>query len=166
MGATPVFADIDPRTFNLSPEGIEKQITPRTRAIIPVHLFGQPADMEAFLELARAHGLRVLEDAAQAIGSEYRGRKVGSLGDAATFSFFPTKNLGAYGDGGMLVTNDPTVAETAAILNVSQKTVSGWIREETLPAIRLGPGQRLIRVRRADLEAFVQTDFGSNGGST
>lgn len=116
VGATPVFADIDPRTFNLSSDGIAERITPRTRAIVPVHLFGQPADMEPLLRLARAHGLRVLEDAAQAIGAEYEGKKAGGLADAATFSFFPTKNLGAYGDGGMLVTDDPTVAETAAKL--------------------------------------------------
>ncbi len=115
-GATPVFVDIDPRTFNLVPRLVEQAITPRTKAIVPVHLFGQPADMAAILEIARKHGLRVIEDAAQAIGAEEQGRRVGSLGDVGCFSFYPTKNLGAYGDGGMITTNDPALAEKVKVL--------------------------------------------------
>jgi dTDP-4-amino-4,6-dideoxygalactose transaminase len=115
-GATPVFVDIDPRTFNLVPEQVEKAVTARTKAIIPVHLFGQPAAMEPILEVARRHGLKVVEDAAQAIGAEENGHRAGSWGDAGCFSFYPTKNLGAYGDGGMVTTNDPAVAEKVDIL--------------------------------------------------
>jgi dTDP-4-amino-4,6-dideoxygalactose transaminase len=109
-GARPVFADIDPTTFNIDPKGIEAQITPRTRAILPVHLFGQPAEMDPLLAVARQRGIRVVEDAAQAIGAADRGRPVGSLGDVGCFSFFPSKNLGAYGDGGMVTTNDEALA--------------------------------------------------------
>jgi dTDP-4-amino-4,6-dideoxygalactose transaminase len=115
-GAVPVFVDIDPRTFNLVPEMVEKAVTPRTKAIVAVHLFGQPVEMGPILEIARRHGLKVIEDAAQAIGAEEHGRRVGSFGDAGCFSFYPTKNLGAYGDGGMVTTNDPAVAEKVDIL--------------------------------------------------
>ncbi len=106
-GATPVFVDIRPDTYNLDPALIEAAITPRTRAIIPVHLYGQPADMDPILAIARRHGLRVIEDAAQAHAAEYRGRRIGSLGDLACFSFFPSKNLGCYGDGGLITGSDP-----------------------------------------------------------
>src|SRR5947209_767541 len=113
-GAKPVFVDVDPQTYNLEPHKVEAAITPRTRAIIPVHLYGQPAEMDAILDIARRHNLFVLEDAAQAHGAEYRGaripsgagRTVGTLGHAAIFSFYPGKNLGAYGDAGAIVTND------------------------------------------------------------
>ena len=105
-GARPVFVDIDPVTYNLDPFQIESQITARTRAIIPVHLFGQMAEMDSVIRIARQHGLIVIEDAAQAIGAEYHGRRAGSIGDYGCFSFFPSKNLGAAGDGGMVVTND------------------------------------------------------------
>ncbi len=105
LGATPVFADIEPHTFNIDPAKITARITPRTRAIIPVHLFGQPADMDPILELARQHKLKIVEDNAQAIGATYKGRKTASLGDVGCISFFPSKNLGAYGDGGMIVTH-------------------------------------------------------------
>ena len=115
-GATPVLVDIDPRTYNLDPNGIEAAITPRTRAIMPVHLYGQPADMGPILELAEQHGLCVVEDCAQAHGALYRGQRVGSLGDVAAFSFYPTKNVGAYGDGGMVVTASEAVAERARML--------------------------------------------------
>ncbi len=118
VGATPVFVDIDPRTFNLEPGLIEERITPRTGAILPVHLYGQAADMDPILNIARRHGLKVLEDVAQAFGSEYKGRKLGTLGDAAAFSFFPSKPLGAYGDGGLVATDDDAVAETARMLRV------------------------------------------------
>ena len=116
VGAKPVFVDIDPKTFNINPELIPPAITPRTKAILPVHLYGQAADMDPILALAKEHGLKVLEDVAQAFGGEYRGRKLGTLGDAGAFSFFPTKNLGAYGDGGLVATNDGRVAELARML--------------------------------------------------
>jgi dTDP-4-amino-4,6-dideoxygalactose transaminase len=111
VGARPVFADSAPASFNLDPAVVERLITPRTRAIIPVHLFGQPADMDAILAIARRHGLRVLEDAAQSFGAAYQGREVGALGDCGTVSFYPSKNLGALGDAGLLVTNDAGLAE-------------------------------------------------------
>lgn len=109
--ARPVFADIDPATFNLDPVRLEKVLTPRTRAIIPVHLYGQPADMEPILALARKRRLAVIEDACQAHGAAYDGRPAGSLGDAGCFSFYPTKNLGACGEGGMVTTGRAEVAE-------------------------------------------------------
>jgi dTDP-4-amino-4,6-dideoxygalactose transaminase len=112
-GATPVLADIDPRYFTMDPGELKRLLTPRTKAIVPVHLYGQPADIEPILEFARAHDLKVVEDCAQAHGATYRGKRVGSFGDAACFSFYPTKNLGAIGDGGMLVTDDPEVASRA-----------------------------------------------------
>ena len=116
VGASPVLADIDPRTYNIDPAAIEEKVTSRTRAIIPVHLFGQMADMDAVMRTARKHGLVVIEDAAQAIGAEYKGRRAGSIGDYGCFSFFPSKNLGAAGDGGMVVTNDAKRAERLRIL--------------------------------------------------
>jgi dTDP-4-amino-4,6-dideoxygalactose transaminase len=115
-GATPVLADIEPRYFTLDPGGIEKLLTPRTKAIVPVHLYGQPADIDPILGIARGRGLKVIEDCAQAHGATYRGKRVGSFGDAACFSFYPTKNLGAIGDGGMLVTDVPEVAGRARAL--------------------------------------------------
>ncbi|NTU79348.1 MAG: DegT/DnrJ/EryC1/StrS family aminotransferase [Chloroflexales bacterium] len=115
-GATPVLVDVDPQTYTIDPERVEQAITGRTRAIIPVHLYGQPADMDPVLEIAGRHSLVVIEDACQAHGARYKGRPVGSLGHAATFSFYPAKNLGAHGDGGMVVTNDPAVAESIRML--------------------------------------------------
>jgi dTDP-4-amino-4,6-dideoxygalactose transaminase len=106
-GATPVYADIDPATFNLDPARMEAAISTRTRAILPVHLYGLPAEMDPILALARPRGITVIEDAAQAVGAEYRGRRAGSLADMACFSFYPTKNLGAYGEGGAVVTANP-----------------------------------------------------------
>ncbi|TCJ18875.1 DegT/DnrJ/EryC1/StrS family aminotransferase [Rubrobacter taiwanensis] len=116
VGATPVFADIDPRTYNVAPERIEERITSRTRAILPVHLFGQAVQMDRIRAIARDNRLVVVEDVAQAFGGEYRGRKLGSIGDAGAFSFFPSKNLGAYGDGGLIATDDDDVAEQARML--------------------------------------------------
>ena len=116
VGATPVFVDIDPLTFNIDPQRIEAAVTPRTKAILPVHLYGQPCDMEPILQTARRHGLYVVEDVAQAIGARYQGRQVGSLGDAGCLSFFPSKNLGGFGDGGMVVTNHPEVAQRVEML--------------------------------------------------
>lgn len=118
VGATPVFVDIDPLTFNIDPEQIEAAITPRTRAILPVHLYGQAADMDPIMDLARKYGLKVIEDTAQAFGGEYKGRKLGTIGDVGCFSFFPSKNLGAFGDGGLIATNDDEIAERARMLRV------------------------------------------------
>lgn len=115
-GATPILVDVDPRTSTIAVERIEAAITARTKAIIPVHLYGHPADMDPILEIARRHGLVVIEDACQAHGARYKGRRVGGLGHAAAFSFYPAKNLGAYGDGGTLVTNDARVADAARML--------------------------------------------------
>lgn len=115
-GATPVFVDVDPATYNLDPERVERAITPRTRAILPVHLYGQPAAMDAICDLARARGLAVVADAAQAVGAAYGGRPVAAWGDASTLSFYPTKNLGACGDGGMVLTTRDDVAERVRLL--------------------------------------------------
>jgi dTDP-4-amino-4,6-dideoxygalactose transaminase len=109
-GARPVLVDISPDSFTIDPARIEAAITPRTRAIVPVHLYGQPADMAPILDIARRHRLAVIEDASQAHGAEYQGRRVGSLGDAGCFSFYPSKNLGACGEGGMVTTSDPEIA--------------------------------------------------------
>lgn len=110
VGATPVFVDIDPVTLNMDLDKLEAKITPKTKAIIPVHIFGQMLDVERVMEIASRHDLKVIEDCAQAIGAEYQGKRAGSIGHAGTFSFFPTKNLGAYGDAGMVVTNDEHLA--------------------------------------------------------
>ena len=115
-GATPVFADVDLQRYTLDPAAFEAAITPRTAAVIPVHLYGCPADMEPIVQIAQRHKLLVLEDAAQAHGARYQGRRVGGLGDVAAFSFYPSKNLGAYGDAGALVTNDAGLAEKARML--------------------------------------------------
>jgi Predicted pyridoxal phosphate-dependent enzyme apparently involved in regulation of cell wall biogenesis len=106
IGAIPVFADVLPDSFNIDPESIKKKITKKTKAILPVHIFGCPADMDQINEIAKLNGLIVIEDACQAIGAEYKSKKTGTLGDMGCFSFFPTKNLGAFGDGGMITTND------------------------------------------------------------
>jgi dTDP-4-amino-4,6-dideoxygalactose transaminase len=115
-GACPVLVDIDPNTYNLDPNLLESAITPATRAIIPVHLYGQPADMASILTIARQYDLWVIEDACQAHGAKYQGRRTGSLGDAAAFSFYPAKNLGAYGDGGMVVTDNAVLADQVRLL--------------------------------------------------
>ncbi|MFH1875731.1 MAG: DegT/DnrJ/EryC1/StrS family aminotransferase [Candidatus Omnitrophota bacterium] len=115
-GATPVFVDIEPDTFTISPKAIQRAITKNTRAIIPVHLYGRPCDMSAIMNIARTHTLNVIEDAAQACGATYRGSFVGSLGTMGAFSFFPSKNLGGWGDGGMLTTNDDKIAHFARCL--------------------------------------------------
>src|SRR4051794_12048070 len=115
-GAKPVFVDIDPASFTIDPARIEQAITARTRAIMPVHLYGQPADMDPIVEVARRHNLPVIEDAAQAHGAEYRGRRVGSIGDMGCFSFYPGKNLGAYGEGGAVVTSSPEHTRTIRML--------------------------------------------------
>ncbi|MBW8350282.1 DegT/DnrJ/EryC1/StrS family aminotransferase [Bacillus sp. IITD106] len=117
-GATPVFVDIDPITFNIDPAKIEAAITPKTKAIIPVHLYGQSADMDPIIQIAEKHHLYIIEDAAQAIGAKYKDKMVGELGTTTCYSFFPTKNLGAYGDAGMIVTNDDEIAENCRVIRV------------------------------------------------
>ena len=144
VGAIPVFVDSRAECLNLDPAGIERRITARTRAIIPVHLFGQPADLDEILEIARRHSLAVIEDAAQSFGAEYRGRPVGSIGEFGVVSFFPTKNLGALGDAGLVVTNDPALAEKARRLRnhgmhpkYMHSTVGGNFRLDALQAALL-----------------------------
>ncbi|MEA4963998.1 DegT/DnrJ/EryC1/StrS family aminotransferase [Lutispora sp.] len=110
VGAVPVFVDVRLDTFNIDPSKIEEKITPKTKAIMPVHIFGQPCDMDEINEIAKKHNLKVIEDACQAVGAEYKGRKAGTLADIACFSFFPTKNLGCAGDGGMIITDDDDLA--------------------------------------------------------
>jgi dTDP-4-amino-4,6-dideoxygalactose transaminase len=155
-GAMPVYVDIDPATFNIDPSKIEAAITARTRAILLVHLYGQCADMDPILEIARRHKLIVIEDAAQAHGAEYRGRRAGGIGDIGCFSFYPTKNLGAAGEGGMLTTNNPEYARTAALLR-------SWGEEQRyrprlkgynyrLPAIQAA----ILRVKLRRLEHWIQ----------
>lgn len=116
LGAVPVFADIDPATFNIDPAAIERLVSPRTRAIVPVHLFGQPAAMDEILAIGARHGIPVIEDNAQGVGSTYRGRKTGTLGDVGTLSFFPSKNLGCYGDGGAVITMDTGLYERMKLI--------------------------------------------------
>ncbi len=152
LGATPVFVDIEPDTYNINPELIENAITPRTKAIIPVHLFGQCAEMEHVLKIAERHGLKVIEDAAQAIGAEYGGRRAGSMGDIGCFSFFPSKNLGACGDGGMAATSDETLAEKMHALRVHgaepkyyHQIVGGNFRLDAIQAAVLR-----VKLRRLD----------------
>ncbi len=142
MNATPVFADIDPVTFNILPEEIEKKITARTKAIIPVHLYGQSADMEAIVNIAREHELKIIEDGAQAISTQYKdGKFVGTFGDVGCFSFFPSKNLGGFGDGGMVVTNDDELAHMLRIMRVHggepkyyHKVIGGNFRLDAIQA--------------------------------
>ena len=146
VGARPVFVDIDPVTYNINPELIEAAITPYTKAIMPVHLYGQPADMAAIQAIAEKHGLIVIEDAAQAHGSRYHGLRAGALGDSACFSFYPSKNLGCYGDGGMVVTNDAKVAERVRKLRDHGRQ-SKYLHDE------LGYGHRLDGIQAAILGA-------------
>ncbi len=142
LGAKPVLVDIDPRTYNIDPSKIGKAITSKTKAVIPVHLYGQCADMAPILDLAQRHNLKVIEDAAQAIGSEYRdGRRAGGMGTVGCLSFFPSKNLGCLGDGGMVVTNDADLAERMKVLRVHggkpkyyHKMIGGNFRLDTIQA--------------------------------
>lgn len=143
-GARPVFVDIDPATYNMDVGKLEAAIGPKTKVIMPVHLYGQPADMDAILEVARAHGLKVLEDAAQAHGAEHKGRKVGALGDAACFSFYPGKNLGAYGDAGMIVTNDERLAAWCQMMADHGRT-------EKYSHSHVGYGKRMDTIQAAVL---------------
>ena len=155
-GARPVLVDIDARTYTMDPALIEAAITPRTRAIMPVHLYGQPADMDPILEIARARGLVVVEDAAQAHGAEYKGRRCGSLGDLAGFSFYPGKNLGACGEGGAVVTGNPDYAHRIRVLR-------DWGQERRYEHAVRGFNYRMdaiqgavLRVKLRHLEAWTE----------
>ena len=155
LGAKPVFVDIDPSTYNIDPTRIEAKITSRTRAIIPVHLFGQMADMDGILEVAGQHGLIVIEDAAQAIGAEYKGCRAGSLGDYGCFSFFPSKNLGAAGDGGMIVTKHKERSEKLRSIRIHgskpkyyHKLIGGNFRLDAIQAA-------LVLVKLNHLDAWT-----------
>ena len=145
VSATPVFVDIDPQTFNLDLSQVEAAITSRTKAIIPVHLFGQPVNMTRLMAIAEAHRLAVIEDCAQATGAEWAGQKVGSIGQIGCFSFYPTKNLGACGDGGAITTNDPEIAATLRMLRDHGRR-SGYYHEE------FGVNSRLDAVQAAILQ--------------
>jgi dTDP-4-amino-4,6-dideoxygalactose transaminase len=168
-GALPVLADADPRTYTLDPASLEAARSERTRAIVPVHLYGQTADMEPIVGFAREHGLIVIEDAAQAHGAEYGGRRAGALGDAAAFSFYPTKNLGALGDGGAVVTDDPELAERVRMLRTYgereryESLVPGTnSRLDTLQAAVLSVGLRHLDAwngRRRQLAAFYRQEL-------
>ncbi|HEY8158385.1 MAG TPA: DegT/DnrJ/EryC1/StrS family aminotransferase [Methylobacter sp.] len=155
-GATPVFVDIDPRTFTIDVKAIEGAITERTKAILPVHLYGQPADMDPILDIAKRHGLIVIEDAAQAHGAEYKGKRVGSLGDMGCFSFYPGKNLGAYGEGGMVVTSNAEYTRTIRMLR-------DWGAEQKYHHVLKGYNFRLegiqgavLRVKLRHLEKWTE----------
>lgn len=146
-GAVPVFVDVEPDTGNMDVAAVASRITPRTAAIVPVHLYGQPVDLDPLLALARARGVPVVEDACQAHGAEYKGRRAGSLGDAGCFSFYPTKNLGAYGDGGAVVTHDAALARTVrALRNYGEG-------EQRYRSERPGVNSRLDEVQAAMLRA-------------
>lgn len=156
-GARPVFADIDPVTMNMAPGSAAAAITPRTRALLPVHLYGQTADLHPLLEVARDHGLRLIEDACQAHGALHRGRPVGGIGDIGCFSFYPTKNLGGYGDGGMAVTSDPHLAERLRLLRAY-----GWAERDR--SVIRGVNSRLdemqaaiLRVKLTHLDTWTTT---------
>ena len=144
VGATPVLVDIDPQTYCIDVKQTRAKVTPATKAIIPVHLYGQAADMDALTEIARGHGLSIIEDNAQAFGATYKGRKTGALGDIGCLSFFPSKNLGGYGDGGMVVTNNPDLAEKVRMLRAH-----GW-KKKYSPEI-LGYNSRLDALQAAVL---------------
>lgn len=174
LGAKPVFADILPGCFNLDPAGLEELITPRTKAIIPVHLFGQAADMDAILAVARKHGLFVIEDAAQSFGATYQGRPVGALGDFGAISFFPSKNLGGLGDGGLLVTNDEALAGKALLMRnhgaerrYYHRTVGGNFRLDALQAallaVKLPHLAAYSAARQANANAYAAQLGGAPG---
>jgi dTDP-4-amino-4,6-dideoxygalactose transaminase len=173
LGARPVFVDIDPASYNIDPAGIAAKVTPRTRAIMPVHLFGQCAEMDPILAVAQRHGLAVIEDAAQAIGAEYQGRAAGTMGTIGCFSFFPSKNLGAFGDGGAVVTNDAALADKLRCLRnhganpkYYHKLLGGNFRLDTLQAAVLLVKLRYLdawTARRQQNAAFYDAAFGRSG---
>jgi dTDP-4-amino-4,6-dideoxygalactose transaminase len=146
VGAKPVFVDVDPQSYQIDVSKIEEAITSNTKAIIPVHLYGHPAEMNPILKIAREYGLKVIEDNAQGFGAEYLGRKTGSLGDIGCLSFFPTKNLGAFGDAGMVVTNDPALAERMRMLRTH-----GW--KKKYYSEEVGYNSRIDALQAAILQA-------------
>jgi dTDP-4-amino-4,6-dideoxygalactose transaminase len=155
-GAKPVLVDIEPRTFNMNPAAIQAAISPRTKAIMPVHLYGHPADMDFIMDVAREHGLIVIEDAAQAHGAKYKGRPVGSIGDIACFSFYPAKNLGAYGEGGAVTTSNPAYAEKI-------RSLRDWGQDRKYHHVLRGYNNRLeaiqgaiLRVKLRQLEIWTE----------
>lgn len=153
-GATPVPVEPDPRTYNIDPTLIEAAITPRTKTILPVHLYGQPADMDPILAIARKHGLRVLEDGAQAHGARYKGKRLGAHGDVVAWSFYPGKNLGAMGDGGAVTTNDPQLADRIRVLRNYGSRVK-YVNEVQGYNSRLDPLQAaILRVKLAHLDEW------------
>ena len=165
LGARPVFVDIDPRTYNIDPAGIPAAVTKRTRAIIPVHLYGQIADMDPIMNVAREANLFVVEDAAQAIGAEYKGHRAGSIGHLGCLSFFPSKNLGGFGDGGMVVNNDPELADRIKLLRTHgyrpkyyNKVVGGNFRLDAIQAavlwVKLVHLDRWSEARSRNAEAY------------
>jgi dTDP-4-amino-4,6-dideoxygalactose transaminase len=154
LGAKPVFAEIERRTFNLAPESVKRLINPRTKAIVPVHLYGQCVDMEPLLELAKTHNLRIVEDTAQAIGATCDGRRAASMGDAGCISFFPSKNLGGYGDGGMVVTNSEEVFNHLLSLR-SHGSIRKYFSEEQGWNSRLDEMQAaILRVKLGHLDQW------------
>ena len=148
-GARPVFVDVDPRTLTMDPTALEAAITPRTRAVIPVHLYGRPADMDPLGAIARRHGIVVIEDAAQAHGAEYKGRRAGSLGEMACFSFYPGKNLGAYGEGGLVVTDSPEYTRTLRMLR-------DWGAEKKYEHVLKGYNYRMEGIQGAVLRVKLR----------
>lgn len=153
LGARPVFVDIDPDTYTMDPSAAERAITPRTKAILPVHLYGLPADMDAIQSIARKHGLVVVEDAAQAHGASYKGRSVGAMGDAACFSFYPGKNLGAYGDAGAVTTSNEAIARAVSALRDHGRAIGPDGKRSKYEHDRVGYGERLDTLQAAILRA-------------
>ena len=166
VGATPVFVDVDPRTYNIDTAQIEAAITPRTRAILPVHLYGCPAAMDEIMAIARRHNLAVVEDCAQSIGATVDGRYTGTIGTFGCFSFFPSKNLGAYGDGGMLVTNDETLAARARSLRGHGGRIK-YYHEELGVNSRLDEVQAaILRVKLPHLNQWIENRRAAAGRYT
>ena len=173
VGATPVFVDIDPVTFNLDPALVRRAVTTRTRAIVPVHLFGLSADMDPILDVARENNIPIIEDAAQAIGATYKSQRVGTIGTIGCFSFFPSKNLGAFGDGGLIATNDAALAGEIRLLRnhgaepkYFHKRIGGNFRLDALQAavlrVKLPHLERWTSMRQRNAERY-QTLFASAG---
>lgn len=156
VGAIPVFVDIEKDTFNIDPSQIEKKVTHRTKAIIPVHLFGQPADMDEILRIAKKYNLKIIEDCAQAFGAEYKRVRVGSIGDIGCFSFYPSKNLGAYGDGGMIITNDQEIYEKVMLLR-NHSTVAPYQHNSIGYNSRLDEIQAaILRIKLRYIDSYNQ----------
>jgi dTDP-4-amino-4,6-dideoxygalactose transaminase len=167
LGATPVFVDIDPVTCNLDPDGVRRALTPRTRAVMPVHLYGLAADMDPLMDISSAAGIANIEDACQAIGARYKGRQVGGIGTIGCFSFFPSKNLGAFGDGGLVVTRDAALAREVRLLRnhgaepkYLHKRIGGNFRLDALQAavlrVKLPHLPEWTEMRRKNAEQYVR----------